>query len=342
MNTQDSNTWMVRAGEGGRFFDDFKDKKIVALGWPDLGNPGNFATRDDLLREVKNTYSDYTPQGAAMAASQIWRFVHEMRPMDRVVTYDPRARSYLCGVIEGDFIHSQSEPNGDLINQRSVRWQHERSRDALSSEARYALGGLTALFAIQEKAVVELWSTAAQAPLDAQTVSIDEIEENKTGAELLVADAKQIADLSQEKIKDKIARLSPYEMQDLVAGLLRAMGYVTAVSLPGPDRGRDIVASPDGFGFQEPRIVVEVKHRAVRIGAPDIRAFIGGRRPHEKCLYVSTGGFTQEAYYEAERSALPLTLLDFEQLIESVLMHYSKFDENTRRLIPLATVYWPL
>jgi predicted Mrr-cat superfamily restriction endonuclease len=44
-------------------------------------------------------------------------------------------------------------------------------------------------------------------------------------------------------------------MQELVAGILRAMGYKTLVSPAGADRGKDIIASPDGFGFEPPRIV---------------------------------------------------------------------------------------
>ncbi len=37
--------------------------------------------------------------------------------------------------------------------------------------------------------------------------------------------------------------MNPYEFQDLVAALLKAMGYhVNYVSPPGPDRGLDIVA----------------------------------------------------------------------------------------------------
>jgi predicted Mrr-cat superfamily restriction endonuclease len=56
-----------------------------------------------------------------------------------------------------------------------------------------------------------------------------------------------------------IAALDPREVEHLVAGILRAMGFKTRVSPVGPDRGKDIVASPDGFGFKDPRIVVEVK-----------------------------------------------------------------------------------
>ena len=65
----------------------------------------------------------------------------------------------------------------------------------------------------------------------------------------------------REFIKDKLLKLSWDEMQDLVAGVLRGMEYKTRVSPRGPDRGRDIIASPDGLGLEQPRIIVEVKHR---------------------------------------------------------------------------------
>jgi len=53
-----------------------------------------------------------------------------------------------------------------------------------------------------------------------------------------------------ESLQDRLSKLAWDEMQELVAGLLRSMEYKTRVSPAGPDRGRDIIASPDGFGFQ--------------------------------------------------------------------------------------------
>lgn len=79
------------------------------------------------------------------------------------------------------------------------------------------------------------------------------------------------------------------------------MGYKTRISPQGSDRAKDIIASPDGFGFEQPRIVVEVKHRKETMGAPEIRSFLGGRHKDDKGLYVSTGGFTTQARYEAEK-----------------------------------------
>lgn len=102
---------------------------------------------------------------------------------------------------------------------------------------------------------------------------------------------KSMESRAREFIKDKVTALAWDDMQELVAGLLRSLGYKTRVSEAGPDRGKDIVASPDGFGFESPRIVVEVKHRKGAMGAPDVRRFLGGRHPQDKGLYVSTGCF---------------------------------------------------
>ena len=138
-----------------------------------------------------------------------------------------------------------------------------------------------------------------------------------------------------------MSRISWEQMQELVAGLLRAMGYKTKVSPPGSDLGRDIVASPDGFGLEQPRIVVEVKHRNQTIGSQEIRSFLGGRHKDDKGLYVSTGGFTKDARYEADRASIPITLMNLDELVTAIIEHYEDMNMDTRVLVPLVNVYWP-
>lgn len=110
----------------------------------------------------------------------------------------------------------------------------------------------------------------------------------------------------------------------------------------GPNRGFDIFASPDGLGLQELGIFVEVKHRVASMGAPEIRSFLGARQPGDRCLYVSTGGFTREARYEAERSSVPLRLVTMQELRRLLLDHYGNLDGETRALVPLRRLYWPV
>ena len=130
-------------------------------------------------------------------------------------------------------------------------------------------------------------------------------------------------------------------MQSLVAGMLRAMGHKILISGRGPDRGVGIVASRDGFGLDNPRIVAEVKHRVGQVGAPGIRSFVGGRRVDDKHLYVSTEGFSKEARHEAGRANVLATLLDLHELAETLAENYETLDGETRRPVPLRRIYWP-
>jgi restriction system protein len=75
------------------------------------------------------------------------------------------------------------------------------------------------------------------------------------------------------RLQDRLARLDERQIPEIIAAILRAMGYKTRVSEAGPDRGVDIFASPDGLGLQEARIFVEVKHRCAAMGWTE------GRRP---------------------------------------------------------------
>ena len=130
-------------------------------------------------------------------------------------------------------------------------------------------------------------------------------------------------------------------MEELAAAVLMAMGFKAKVSPKGPDRGVDVVASPDGLGLTRPRIKVEVKHRSGSIGSQPIRSFIGALRDGDSGLFLSTGGFTKEARYEAERATIPVTLIDIDDLADLVVTHYDHFDLDGRALIPLVRLYWP-
>lgn len=100
-------------------------------------------------------------------------------------------------------------------------------------------------------------------------------------------------------------------------------------------------ASLDGLGLENPKILVEVKHRNHPINSNGIRGFIGALRPECKGLYVSTGGFTKDAKYEAERSNIPVTIIDSTDLVNLILQYYDNFDNESRALMPLIKVYWP-
>jgi restriction system protein len=209
----------------------------------------------------------------------------------------------------------------------------------VSVETRNTLGAIQSIFRISAEGSAELRKLAVPltAPVEAEPVKPAATDKDKALDELRA----EVIEKAAQFIEDMLAALDPYQMQDFVAGLLRAMGYKTRVSPKGSDRGVDIFASPDGLGLEEPRIFVEIKHRRATTGAPEVRSFVGGRKPADRCLYVSTGGFTKDARYEAERATVPLTLLSMPELRMLLVEHYDALDVETKRLVPLTKLYWP-
>ncbi|WCK26372.1 hypothetical protein [Agrobacterium pusense] len=88
-----SKSWMVRAERNGRLFDAFKEKSVVAIGWPALGDFSQAKTRKTISEAVVKAYAGAKPQSQAMAAGQLHRFVNEMTIGDMVVT---------CNLLNGD------------------------------------------------------------------------------------------------------------------------------------------------------------------------------------------------------------------------------------------------
>ncbi|HLI18110.1 MAG TPA: restriction endonuclease [Rhodanobacteraceae bacterium] len=333
-----THMWMVRAERGGILFDQFESESMVAIGWTDMGNMERLRSRDDFAIAAAAAYPNNTRAQTAASAGQAYRFVREMRVGDGVITYSPEQRVYLVGEIRGEYKYEPHRIENDP-NVRDVEWTGRVPRDLLTLSAKNSLGAISTLFLVPPDVADEIKQRLKEGmtgnvqpqatPPDEDTVALDELyKENQNQA--------------FELTKDRITKLGWDDMQQLVAGLLRAMGYKTRVSPTGADRGKDIVASPDGLGLSNPRIVVEVKHRpGSQMGSAEVRSFLGGRHKDDKGLYVSTGGFSKDARYEADRASIPLTLMDLDDLVEAILDHYEEMDPDAKQLIPLRKVYWP-
>jgi len=330
--------WMVRSGGGGYLYDEFKSKNIVAIGWNDVGNLTKLKDSENIRTAVAKAYA-YSGGKLINTASQLLRFLTEIKNGDKVITYNSSTRMYSIGKIISDYLYDPTLT--EYAHIRKVEWLGELSRD-LVVNTRNTLGSTLTLFKISNEAENELLQILKIGSVAKPQNSAPDIQVDDKRSESLEILKDELVERAHEFIKDKVLLLDWEEMQELVAGLLRAMGYKTQVSAKGPDRGRDIIASPDGLGLEEPRIVVEVKHRTGQMGADKIRGFIGGLRDKDKGLYVSTGGFAKEAKYEAERANVPINLVDLDLLVNLITQYYDSFDTDAKSLISLRKIYWPL
>jgi restriction system protein len=145
---------------------------------------------------------------------------------------------------------------------------------------------------------------------------------------------------AREEIRNYINSMDPYQFQELVAALLRAMGYHTPFIAPkGPDGGVDILAYRDPFGTEIPRIKVQVKHREQKASVQEIRQLSGLlHKEGDAGFFVSSGGFTPDALAEIRGATRHMEKIDLDSFIDLWVDNYDKMAEEDRALLPLRRI----
>lgn len=185
------------------------------------------------------------------------------------------------------------------------------------------------------------WQSQRRAGLS-HSAAEDEIEEELDDTiTRSTAAFEQAIDLAHTAIQEHIHAMDAYEFQDLVAALLRGMGYHTPfVAPPGRDGGIDILAYRDPFGTVEPRIKVQVKHRReAKVGAKEIREMTSLLNTKgDTGLFVSTAGFTADARNEVRHAPMHIETLDLNGLMELWEDHYDRLAEEDKAILPLRKI----
>ncbi|MBM2814847.1 MAG: Restriction endonuclease [Ignavibacteria bacterium] len=152
----------------------------------------------------------------------------------------------------------------------------------------------------------------------------------------------EIESLAIEQIKDFINKMNPYEFQEIVAALLRAMGYYTPFVAPkGKDGGIDVIAYRDPLGTISPRIKVQVKHRDQTSNVQEIRQLMGLlQKDGDVGIFISTGGFTSDAKITAQSSHVHVELIDLDRFINLWQEFYNKMPDDDKIRLPLNSIYF--
>jgi restriction system protein len=169
---------------------------------------------------------------------------------------------------------------------------------------------------------------------------------DETKPAVIAPTASQTFEEAEERawaeIWDYLQRIDPYELQNLVAGLLEAMGYhVSWIAPPGKDAGMDVLAWTDPLGTKPPRIKIQVKRRKDNIAVDELRSFLALLGEDDVGLFVTTGGFTKDAQDEARtQEKRKITLIDRKRLVELWIEYMDRIGQEARQLLPLKPIYF--
>lgn len=146
-----------------------------------------------------------------------------------------------------------------------------------------------------------------------------------------------------DEIRSRVARMDPFDFQDLVGALLEAMGYhLVWIAPPGPDGGMDLLAQSDPLGARGPRVKGQVKRKPnVKSGEEDLRSFLAVLGDQDVGVFVSLGGGSEPAYKLARaQEKRRITLISLRGVVDLWIDHYDRIPEDRRQLLPLKAIYF--
>ena len=216
---------------------------------------------------------------------------------------------------------------GYLRKQKGVWYLTKEGEDAMT------LGAVKLLESATQR--YKKWDSDRKNLIDEVPDVPDDIKQEAT--------IEQLEESAIEGIREFIKSKNPYEFQDIVASLLRAMGYYTPfISPKGKDGGIDIIAFQDPLGANTPRIKVQVKHRPdASISVQEIRGLTGLlNKDGDIGLFVTSGRFTSEAESRSRDSHVHIKLIDGDTFIELWKEFYHKLEDEEKNMIPLFPIYF--
>lgn len=126
-----------------------------------------------------------------------------------------------------------------------------------------------------------------------------------------------------DELMTEIARISPYNFEQLVVDLLIKMGYGSpnfndnAVTKMSGDEGIDGIVTADRFGFDTVYVQAKQWNKDKSVGRPEIQKFLGALAGQgaSKGLFITTAHFSKEAKdFAGKNLQSKIVLVDGEEL----------------------------
>lgn len=333
--------WLVRAGEKGEMQDFALDNSVAVVGWDDMPDLSTFSTREEMEAHCQQVYPTLKPKTIKNWVSQLWAFSKRIQLEDLVALPLKGQDVIAIGKILGDYKYLGNNPAG-AKHTRPVSWiVQDMPRSRLDQDLLYSLGAFMTVCQIQRNNAEARIKAALSKP-SAQPIGVKSNEIEAIGG---VDDSVAVLDLEEyaaTQIRAYVAqKFTGHRLADIVDAILRAQGYQTELSPPGPDGGVDIIAGRGPMGFDPPRLCVQVKSGDHQQDVKVLRELKGTMKDFnaDQGLFVSWGGFKRTVKAEARRQFFEIRLWDAADVVAEVQRYYDQFTEDLKADLPLKRIW---
>jgi restriction system protein len=339
---QQPKVYMVRAGGSGEDEEYALEKGMAIIGYRDIPSMEAAKSYDDLYKIITLTRPDYKPRAAGNRAGQLWAFAIAMKEGDIVVLPRKLTSQVALGTVTGPYQYRKV--GSEFRHTRAVNWiRPDIARTVFGQDLLSSFGSLLTVCKISRNDAEQRIAAILSGNPDP-----GQIGEPPIGGALpgipgeIDDDGTDLAQLAHDQIVRQIeSRFKQHALAELVEAVLKAEGWVTKLSPPGPDGGVDIFAGRGSLGLDQPRLCVQVKSQTSPCDVTVYRTLQGSMQTFkaEQGLLVCWGGFNKVVQAEAKQGYFSVRLWESTDLVEAIYLNYEQLPAEIKAELPLKRVW---
>lgn len=345
MNTsgQTARVWLTRAGPHGKDEDQALALGLAIIGFDEISDLRDYTGVEQVAAAFLDIDPDHSKKRAENWARQVWAFSHRMALGDIVVLpLKTHPGQIALGRVAGEYEYK--DLGGQMRHTRKVDWMRpDVSRTAFEQDLLYSFGAYMTVCRITrnnaEARVRAVLGGEADPGFNKGFPGVHEPgQEDETEAGVSFDIAQAAHDEIAAYVRD---RFRAHDLARLVEAVLRAEGFETHRSSPGPDGGADILAARGPLGLDTPTLCVQVKATEAAADVNVFRALQGTMSSFnaQQGLLVCWGGFTMSLKNEARQHTFKIRLWDQSDLLQAIYRSYDRLPEEIQAELPLKKVW---
>ncbi|MDE0603736.1 MAG: restriction endonuclease [bacterium] len=330
--------YLTRAGRNGEDEERALENDLAIIGFREVPSLAVAKDYEGVHGIVSEAFPEAKPRAVGNLAGQLWAFALAIGEGDLVVLPRKLTSQIAIGRVTGPYDYREVE--GALRHTRPVEWiQTDIPRTVFGQDLLYSFGAYMTVCNISRNDAELRVAAVAEGKADpGVSAVVDASAARSVDVDEQLEALPDLSQLAHDQIVAYIqARFSGHGLADLVNAVLRAEGWVTKLSPPGPDGGVDILAGRGSLGLDEPRLCVQVKSQNSPADVTVYRTLQGSMQTFnaEQGLLVCWGGFNKSVLTEARTRHFSVRLWDSSDLVEGVYRTYERLPEEIRAELPL-------
>lgn len=340
--TSTPGVWVIRAGRHGEDEAAALEQGLAIVDFHEFTDLTTYPSLEGLASAYLKARPNDPPKRAENYARQLWALRERIAVGDTVVLPLKTAPGQIAlGTVAGPY--AWREVDGKPRHTRKVKWiRPDVPRSVFQQDLLYSFGAFSTICRIQrndaEHRVQAVLEGKADPGAPAGLKATTDPESETLGEESLL-DLEQAA--SDEVTAFIRGRFPDHDMARLVEAVLKAEGYWTFRSPPGPDGGADILAGRGSLGLDGPSLCVQVKATEALVDVKVFRELAGTMAAFKATqgLLVSWGGFKDTVKREARQESFKIRLWGQADLVKALYQTYDRLAPEIKSELPLKQVW---